>query len=165
MAGIDRYAGLIVSMHRTGLWKNRYDLMNHPIGYNLHDLSDEVREFIDRNERWQEEERKSFDPDQLRTNYRLMQIWDLLGLYFCNQDPYEDYIDPVPTDYSGHGGSQIRIRPSGTQVVFEPYPFDTRPCHVQLAFKRLPHSTFENVEEFQRAYFKAESDLFRFELV
>lgn len=165
MAGIDRYAGLIVSMHRTGLWKNRYDLMNHPMGYNLHEVSDEVRAFIDRNERWQEQERKSFNPDQLRTNYRLMQIWDLLGLYFCDQDPYEDYIDPVPTDYSGEGGTQLRIRPSGRQIVFEPYPFDGKPCHVQLAFKRLPRSTFGNVEEFQRAYFRAESDLFHFELV
>jgi hypothetical protein len=25
-----------------------------------------------------------------------MQVWDLLGLYFCCQEPYEDFVEPVP---------------------------------------------------------------------
>src|ERR1051326_4762925 len=86
MAAIDPYAGLIVSMHRTGLWKNRYDLMTQPAGYTVREVTPEMDDFIERNERWQELEMKSRDPDKLKTNYRLMQAWDLLGLYFCCRD-------------------------------------------------------------------------------
>jgi hypothetical protein len=165
MAGIDRYAGLIVSMHRTGLWRNRYDLMTYPNGYNIREVSSDVREFVEKNERWQDEERKLHDPEKLRTNYQLMQTWDLLGLYFCCRELYEDYIDPVPTDYSNHS-ARLKMRPSQPQqVIFEPYPFDTRPLRIQLAFKRLFRTAFESVEEFQRAYFRAEVDLFHFELI
>ena len=42
MADIDPYSGLIVSMHRTGLWKGRYQTIKHPMGYNLKTLSPEV---------------------------------------------------------------------------------------------------------------------------
>ena len=165
MASIDSYAGLIVSMHRTGLWKNRYDRMNHPSGYNIREMSPEVREFVERNERWQEQERKSQDSGKLWTNYRLMQVWDLLGLYFCCQDPYEDYVEPVPIDYSGEAGVRLRLRPSGPrQVTFDPYPFEVRPCRIELAVKRLPRASFESVEAFQREYFRAENDLMHFEI-
>jgi hypothetical protein len=165
MASIDRYSGLIVSMHRTGLWKNRYDLVSYPQGYNVRQMNPEMREFIERNEGWQDQERESHDAEKLRTNYRLMQVWDLLGLYFCCQDPYDDYIEPVPVDYSGHS-VQVTMRPSGPQqVAFEPYPFDTRNLRLQLAFKRLPRAKFESNEDFQREYFKAEKGLLQFELI
>ena len=44
LAGIDRYAGLIISMHRTGLWKNRYETITHPSGYNLREIIDHIDE-------------------------------------------------------------------------------------------------------------------------
>jgi hypothetical protein len=165
MTDIDRYAGLIVSMHRTGLWRNRYDLMSYPSGYNIREVSHEVREFIERNERWQHQERKSHDPEKLRTNYQLMQTWDLLGLYFGCRELTEDCIDPVPIDYSNNS-AQLKMRPSGPQQVrFDPFPFDTTPLRIQLAFKRLSRTSFQNTEEFQRAYFRAEVDLLHFELI
>jgi hypothetical protein len=166
LAGIDRYSGLIINMHRTGLWKGRYETITHPKGYNIRQMSPEVREFIERNEAWQERERKALDPDNVWTNYRLMQVWDLLGLYFCCQEPYEDYIEPVPRSYADKNGVRLTMKPADPgQVAFDPYPFDARPCRVQLAFKRLPKTTFGNLEEFRRAYFQAENELMRFELV
>src|SRR5437870_5603141 len=76
LAGIDEYAGLIINMHRTGLWRNRYETINHPGGYNLRELTPEVRQFINQNEAWQELERQRWDSAELQTNYRLMQVWD-----------------------------------------------------------------------------------------
>ena len=166
MSNIDPYAGLIVSMHRTGLWKKRYDIMIHPMGYNLREIGPEVRAFIERNEGRQEQERRQYDPKKLWTNYGLMQVWDLLGLYFCCQDPYEDHIEPAPASYSDGKGIRFTLRPSGSdRVTFDPYPFDVRPCRVQLAFKRMPRLSFENLEAFQRAYFQAENGLMHFELI
>jgi hypothetical protein len=166
LADIDRYAGLIINMHRTGLWKGRYKTITHPGGYNLRTLSPEIEELIARNEAWQERERALLDQDNVWTNYHLMQVWDLLGLYFCCQDPYEDYVEPVPARYGNDEGVRLTLKPvTARKVAFDPYPFDVRPARVQLAYKRLPQPTFPDQETFRRAYFRAESKLMEFELV
>src|SRR3972149_6389166 len=77
LASIDRYSGLIISMHRTGLWRGRYQAIRHPQSYNIRTLTPEVRDFIAKNEAWQERERSSWGATQLRTNYRLLQGGDL----------------------------------------------------------------------------------------
>jgi hypothetical protein len=167
MAEIDRYAGLIVNMHRTGLWKVRYDTIKHPIAYNLTNMPPEIARFIEKNEAWQERTRAAYDRDELWQNYRLMQIWDLLGLYFCCQDPYEDHIEPVPVRYGAgkNAGTKMTMKPLGEgRVAFDPYPFDVRPCRIQLGFKRLPAASFPSVEAFRRAYFQADIELMAFEL-
>ncbi|PYN98695.1 MAG: hypothetical protein DMD91_14560 [Candidatus Rokuibacteriota bacterium] len=169
MADIDPYSGLIVSMHRTGLWQRRYGTIKHPAGrYNLTTLSPEVRAFIDQNEAWQQRQRATLDAKGVWTNYRLMQVWDLLGLYFCCQEPYEDHVDPVPVGYSGtdDGGVRMAMTPVGPRrVAFDPYPFDVRPCRVQLSFRTVSRSSFEDVEAFRRAWFQADVGLMEFELV
>lgn len=168
MADIDAYSGLIVNMHRTGLWKRRYETIKHPMGYNLSSPAPEIVTFIEKNEAWQAKTRATFDANQVWTNYVLMQVWDLLGLYFCCQDPYEDFIDPVPTQYGTDRSAGIRLsmKPVGKyKVAFDPYPFDIRPCHIQLGIKRLPKPRYENVEEFRRAFFRADTELINFELV
>lgn len=166
MAEIDTYSGLIVNMHRTGLWKGRYQTIKHPMGYNIKTMSPEIQAFIARNEAWQERERARLDHDNVWTNYWLMQVWDLLGLYFCCQDPYEDYIEPVPTQYGNGEGVPMSMKPVGPrQVAFDPYPFDVRPCRIQLGFRRMPTTSFPDVETFRRAYFQAELELMQFELV
>ena len=169
MADIDAYSGLIVSMHRTGLWKSRYGHIKHPAGrYNLNRLSPEVQALIDHNEAWQERQRATLDAKGVWTNYRLMQIWDLLGLYFGCQEPYADYVEPVPTSYAGadDDGVRMTLTPRGPRTVaFDPYPFDVRPCRVQLVQRTVPRSTYEDVEAFRKAWFQAEVGLIEFELV
>jgi hypothetical protein len=169
MADIDPYSGLVVSMHRTGLWQSRYGTIKHPAGrYNLSKLSPEVQALITHNEAWQQRQRATLDAKGVWTNYRLMQVWDLLGLYFCCQEPYDDHIEPVPQSYAGADdeGVRLSLKPvAPRRVAFEPYPFDVRPCRVQLAFRTVPRSTFEDVEAFRRAWFQADVGLFEFELV
>lgn len=83
---------------------------------------------------------------------------DILGLYFGCQEPYEDYVDPVPVSYAGaaDAGVTLTMKPAGAKrVVFDPYPFDARPCRGQLSFKRVAQRTFENVEAFRRPWFQA----------
>ena len=169
LAEIDRYAGLIINMHRTGLWNNRYGTIAYPTGYNVRDLNPEARQFIARNEAWQKQEQNLLNSNgQITTlwiNYRLMQVWDLLGLYFCCQDPYEDHIEPVPLGYSDKEGIRLKMKPSGPgKVSVEPFPFDVKPCLIQLSMKRLQKCSFENTESFQRAYFQAGTEVKSFEL-
>lgn len=168
MADIDLYSGLIVNMHRTGLWKTRYQTIKYPMGYNLKNPSPEIETFIARNEAWQKQTRAKIDDGKVWTNYRLMQVWDLLGLYFCCQNPYHDYVEPVPTGYDGGDESGVRIsmKPVGERkIAFDPYPFDVRPCHVQLSIRRLADKTYPDLESFHRAYFQSRVEVLDFELV
>jgi hypothetical protein len=58
------------------------------------------------------------------------------------------------------------MAPAGSgRVAFDPYPFDARPCRVQLTFKRLAATSFPSVEAFRRAYFQAGAQVMEFELV
>jgi uncharacterized protein DUF3891 len=166
MADIDPYAGLIVSMHRTGLWKSRYQTIEHPMGYNLRSPSKEIAEFIERNEAKQKALRAKVDDGNFDTNYRLMQVWDLLALYFCHE-PAEDHVSPVPTAY-GNGSKDVdmTLTPLGPRKVkFDPFPFDARPCRVQLTCKKLPKAKFADSDEFRKAYFQAPTQMMEFELV
>lgn len=169
MADIDPYSGLIVNMHRTGLWQGRYGKIKHPAGrYNLTTLSPEVQAFVAKNHGWQERQRATLDVKGVWTNYRLLQVWDLLGLYFGCQEPYEDHVEPVPTSYAGadDDGVRMTLKPVGPRrVAFDPYPFDVRPCRVQLSYKRAPRATFEDSEAFRRVWFGGEVGLIEFELV
>ncbi len=167
LSGIDPYAGLIVGMHRTGLWRARYDSIAYPQNV-ARKPGAEVEDFIARNEARQERERKTFDAQELWTNYRLLQVWDLLGLYFCCQDPCEDHIEPVPLGYKGgpNEGVRLSMKPlSNRKVAFDPFPFDRRSCEVQLSCRRLPTIVYENLDTFRRAYFQAPVELMNFELV
>jgi hypothetical protein len=168
MSGIDPYSGLIVSMHRTGLWRKRYDTIAYPTAFNPRQLSPEIEAFVARHEAWQEQQQRAFDPAQVWTNYRMLQVWDLLGLYFCCAEPAEDHIEPVPTVYgvSKTEGVRLTMTPdSPRRVALDPYPFDVRPLKVQLSSKRLPAARFADLASFRRAYFKAPTELLEFELV
>ena len=167
MTSIDPYAGLIVSLHRTGLWRARYDTISHP-GMSIRKLAADTEQFIEKNETRQRQEEKAFDPVELRTNYHLLQVWDLLGLYFCCQDPYDDYIEPVPLAYDGKKENTVRLSMQALgprKVAFEPFPFNSRPCEVQLAYRRLPATTYPDLDAFRRAYFQARVEVMNFELV
>lgn len=167
LSAIDSYAGLLVGMHRTGLWRGRYETVTHP-QMGIRKLGPETEAFIERNEARQRREQESVDAGQLRTNYHLLQVWDLLGLYFCCQDPYDDYIEPVPSDYTagGAGGVRLSLHALGNRrVAFEPFPFAQRPLTIQLACRRLPRATYPDLDAFRRAYFQAALELMSFEIV
>ena len=168
MAATDVYSALIISRHRTGLWKGRYGLISHPRGrYDLHKLDPRILALIERNEAWQEKTLATLDARARRNfeaNYRMLQVWDLLGLYFCCQEPYEDFIDPVPTGWSGEG-TRMTMKPVGERkVAFDPYPFDAPSLRVQLSCKRLSNRQYSSGAEFREAYFKAPNQLIEYQI-
>lgn len=166
MTGIDRYSGLIVSMHRTGLWRGRYGKIAYPTAMNPRALSPAIDAFIARHEAWQATERRARDETEVWFNYHLLQVWDLLGLYFCCAEPREDRIEPVPQGCGAAPGVCLAMNPlSPRKVAFDPYPFDVKPFHVQLSCRRLPRSTWPDLDGFRRAYFQAPVELMEFELV
>jgi hypothetical protein len=168
LLGPDPYAGLVVSMHRTGLWRGRYDAMRHP-EHKMRPQKPEVDAFVELNEaaRAKKIVELGVDPAQLRLNYRLMQTWDYMSLYFSCGEPYAEYFDPVPTSYADAEGEGVRMSftpAGGNRIAIDPYPFDIDPCPIQLAARRLPQATFETEAAFRKAYFQAPIELIEYEL-
>lgn len=171
----DPYAALIVSMHRTGLWQNRYQTIRSARSRTA-ERSPEIKAVIERLEGEQQREKKSLgrgDPifeDELWFNYRLLQVYDILSLYFCSNG-YEDdrltkqVIAPVPVAYGTKEEVDLRIVPkNGHSVTITPYPFDCSPLRVSLRARIMAPGNFASEEECREAYYKAARSLLSFEI-
>jgi hypothetical protein len=134
----DPYAGLLVSMHRTGLWHNRYNIFTEPAG-RLRERSQAVQNAKKELEAKQQELKKSLaaqNPgfeNELGYNYMALQIFDLLSLYFCcdgyaSNEAFKEYaIAPVRVSYESNETVRLTIRPNGAGAVsLDPYPFDAK---------------------------------------
>jgi Protein of unknown function (DUF3891) len=167
--GPDPYASTLASMHRTGLWRGRYDALFHP-PHNILQQKPEVDEFVAKYEAQHAKiiPERGWDPQQMRTNYRLLQVWDLLSLYFSCESPIDEYIEPVPTSYRDADGEGVRmtIAPVGaTTIAVDPYPFDVDPLRIQLTSRRMKQVTFADHDAFIKAFFQAPLEVLQFELV
>jgi len=173
----DRYASLLVSMHRTGLWANRYDVFTSPKG-RMRERSAEVMAAKRALEARQEQEKNALSAgkmafvDELWFNFRALQIFDLLSLYFCcdgyadDEQFKEDLIAPVSVSYDSKEEVELRIFPAGPRTVrFLPYPFDVAPLTVGVRARLLTAGRFASEAEGLAAYHKAPRQLLSFEIV
>ena len=172
----DPYAGLLVSMHRTGLWQNRYQTFTSPKG-RLRERSPEVKAAMQQLEAKQQEEKKSlglgnptFEND-LWFNYRALQIYYLLSLYFCcdgyaDDDHFkEERLAPIRLSYDSPAEVELRIVPAGVRSVrMEPYPFDIGPLTVSARARIIPPGTYASEEACLEAYHRASRKLLSFEI-
>jgi hypothetical protein len=163
LTDIDGYAGLLISMHRTGLWKNRYGVIKQPAFGQRGKLSDEIEAFITRNEAKQKSLAAGLDEQEVAVNYELLQVWDLLSLYICTQERHkEEVIAPVPTGYAGGEGRSMRLSPlSPTRIAVDPFPFDQPSLELSVVCRRLP-GHFQDARTFEAAYFGASPQLASF---
>jgi hypothetical protein len=128
VADEDAAAGLLVSMHMSGLYRQRYDVMPSPVRELDEDVRDLVDAFVEQEEDRQVALRRMLDVDEAWrwTSYALLQVFDVVSLYFglanvesgvagaCEGVPTADGEDPV----------RIAIEPLGPwRVRFDPYPF------------------------------------------
>lgn len=150
----DAYAGLLVSMHMSGLYRNRYGVM--PTPSMQHD--DETRPLVDAFVA-QEEERQdalcsALEPDEPQrwANYALLQVFDVVSLYFgladvevgtpgaCEGVPVADGGEPV----------RIAIEPLGPwRVRFDPYPFVEPTTALTLRRRLVPKRAWPDDDAFR----------------
>jgi hypothetical protein len=168
------YAALIVSMHRTGLWQNRYDVLGP--AKRKSQRSQETWAVIEKLESRQRNEKKLLgegEPGferQLWFNYKTLQVYDVLSLYFCcngyeGERLKEDRIGPIPVAYDAEEEASLRITPiKETAVQIAPYPFDVSPLKISLRALTLRKRDFRSEEECREAYFKAPRVLLQFEI-
>ena len=118
----DAGAGLLVSMHGAGIYRQRYGL-DEALGLaRAAEAQEEVDAFVA-----EQEAKFGGHPGERWGEYELLQIYDRLSLYFCMRDG-------EPFEFQGY-----RLEPVGPwHVRLSPYPFDERPARFSLLRRVIP---------------------------
>lgn len=186
-AGIDLYAGLMVSLHASGLRRQGYGLrsgipdMHTDPGYatfvkDQEQFQDRIMEKLQDTDRFAsyatETEREFLSEihetgdyaGQCRTwyNYQLLQLFDLLSIYFCDSATLEETtVGPAPVTYDAEE-TELTITPiDETNVRVDPYPFDSSPLTLSTTGRYVPN-TFENQAALTELYYESDPETLDF---
>jgi Protein of unknown function (DUF3891) len=158
----DRYAGLLVSMHASGLYdRARATIPGFSAKYVKSTETELVGGFLQGLKLQQlrlkvdlraDASTKEFAQDKLlEANSRRLEALDRLSLYFCMSSvPHDATIDSVPVDDQG---SEVdwELRPVGPNAVsLGPYPFRREPLQVSILTRRVPKRLYANSLDFQK---------------
>jgi hypothetical protein len=163
-------------MHRTGLWQNRYNVFTEPAmkprerSLAVQGIKKQLEDKQARTKQVLASERPGFE-QELWHNFTVLQIFDLLSLYFCcdgfaTEDTFkEDRIGPVPVAYESEERVDLRIAPNGTGAVrMDPYPFDVSPLRVAIRARIVAAPKGKTEKACVEAYHKAPRQLLKYEI-
>jgi hypothetical protein len=162
------YAGLVVSMHHAGLRKRRYDTVGRADGQKAPDgqhlgIDDAFNDLED----WQKKLAKQVELDDPRAradfwhNYRCLQVFDILSLYFCwdgyDGDRFKDVtVEKVPVRYGSDETVDLQLVPTGpTSVRMTPYPFDIPKLPISVMVRPMAPLVDKPEPITQEAFYKA----------
>jgi hypothetical protein len=163
----DRYAGLLVSMHASGLYdRARATIPGFSAKYVKSTEAELVNGFLQALKLQQLRLKVDLraggtgkdlvQEKPLERNSRRMEALDRLSLYFCmNTTPHDATIENVPVDEQG---SEVdwELRPAGANVVsLGPYPFRREPLQVSILVRRVPKRLYNDSLDFQRTLARA----------
>jgi hypothetical protein len=171
----DAYAGLLTSMHLAGLYQRRYGTVTMPSPGpadpkeaqelqraldQLHDQQRELREQLPT----AAVDRHALEEGPLWANYKLLQIFDRLSLYFCMGPLREATLGPTPVDYKGRE-VDLELRPLDPRTVaVRPYPFDQAALPVSVKAALIPDRPYESDADLRAALAEAASETLEFVL-
>jgi Protein of unknown function (DUF3891) len=134
----DPYAGLLLSMHGAGIYRQRYGL---DPGLGLA-RAEEVRADVDA---FVAEQEAKFgrDPGEHRRDYELLQLFDRFSLYFCLRDA----VAGEGADVQGYSFEPV----APWHVRVTPFPFADDPSSFTLLRRVLPKRAWSE-DEFRREF-------------
>lgn len=162
----DRYAGLLVSMHCSGLYdRTRATMPGFSAKYVKSNESHLVADFTQRLRLQQlrlkvdlraDPAMKSFVEDQaLSANLQRLEALDRLSLYFCLAPLDGSTIDAVPVNGNG-SEADWDLQPAGNNLVtLKPYPFGKDPLEISILARRVPKRPYGEENEFQKVLAQA----------
>jgi hypothetical protein len=163
----DRYAGLLVSMHASGLYdRARATIPGYSAKYVKSTEAELVNGFLQALKLQQlrlkvdlraDVATKEFVQDKLlETNSRRLEAVDRLSLYFCmSSTPHDATIEAVPVD---DHGSEVdwELRADGPNAVsLGPYPFRREPLQVSILARRVPKRLYTGSLDFEKVLARA----------
>lgn len=180
VVSVDPYAGLLVSMHGSGVRRRRYGaqpgIPDRSEAYAAfveeqealqRRLADELREANGRSTPVTERDVAALEAlhatgsyegtvpgSDLVANYLLLQLFDRLSLYFCTTEALpETTIGPVPVAGDREPVDLSVVPASDREVVVDPYPFDESPGSVVVSGRRVPGGPYPDGAALVDAYF------------
>ncbi|HET6448791.1 MAG TPA: DUF3891 family protein [Conexibacter sp.] len=150
----DPAAGLLASMHMSGLYRERYGVMPAPPRSLPDDVRDIVDAFVQQEEDRQVALRRMLDVDEAWrwTSYALMQVFDVVSLYFGLADVEvgsAGACEGVPTA-AGKDPVRIAIEPLGPwRVRLDPYPFREDTTALTMRRRLVPKREWRDDEAFR----------------
>ena len=153
----DLYAGLLVSMHGAGIYRGRYGTQPSLKLTFADEVRDQVEAFVAEQENLHARlvAQLGVDEEERWTNYRLLQVYDRLSLYFCQRDVETgepDGLEPVPRDYA-NGAAALSIEPVAPwRVRIDPYPFAEEPATFEVVRRVLPKGDSGDANAFRRRF-------------
>jgi hypothetical protein len=130
----DPYAGLLISMHGAGIYRQRYG-RDPALGLSR---AAEEQELVDAFVAEQESGYEArvaavgVSDDERWRDYELLQLYDRLSLYFCMRDVESDGGDPVELQ-----GYTVELL-APWRVRLAPYPFVESPASFELVRRVMP---------------------------
>ena len=163
---VDRYAGLLVSMHCAGLYdRTRATIPGFSAKYVKSHEAPVVSDFLQRlrlqqlrlkmDLRGDPATTKFSDDKWLQANVQRLEALDRLSLYFCLGPLEGATIDAVPADYMG---TEVDwdLQPEGNNVAtLEPYPFRRDPLEISILARRIPKRRYADDLELQKVLAQA----------
>jgi len=163
---VDRYAGLLVSMHCAGLYdRTRATIPGFSAKYVKSHEAPVVSDFLQRlrlqqlrlkmDLRGDPATTKFSDDKWLQANVQRLEALDRLSLYFCLGPLEGATIDAVPADYMG---TEVDwdLQPEGNDVTtLEPYPFRRDPLEISILARRIPKRRYADDLELQKVLAQA----------
>lgn len=127
----DAYAGLLVSMHGAGIYRQRYGLDPGLKLTHADEVRPQVEAFVAEQEAAFPERREEagVTEQEARADYRALQLLDRLSLHFCMRD--------VAAEAVGLDGVTISPR-GGWRVRFDPCPFPAPLTRFTLRRRLVP---------------------------
>jgi hypothetical protein len=142
----DPYAGLLVSMHGAGIYRQRY---GRDPGLRI-TYAGEVGELVEAFVHEQEEgygariEELGVADEERWRDYELLQLFDRLSLYFCMRDAEAGEAADL---------GEYRLRPAGAwRVRLAPFPFAEEPARFTLIRRVVDKRRWTSQEEFRERF-------------
>jgi hypothetical protein len=159
------YAGLLVSLHGTGLHRRRHGHMPH-LKYKETDpvYAAVVERYVCGQVRLQSQLMQELRPDgtALWTHYRLLQAWDLLSVIlalFAPTDRRERLLGVLP-HYPGGPAEELRLQgESEGHFTIDPWPFGPPSLALHLPVRYLPDCRYDSDEAFGTAFAAAPTEV------
>jgi len=161
---LDPYAGLLVSMHGTGIYQGRYGAGPIRMQTQTEDVRPLMEAFVAEQEirqaglkrhLWQPPRRRSSFERQVWTHFEWLQVWDLLSLFVCLSDldrpGAEERLAPVPVAVGGRD-VEMEVRAMGERrVTVAPYPFDVPVLDAAVPARAIPDRDYAGQEDLRAA--------------
>jgi hypothetical protein len=138
----DPYAGLLVSMHGAGIYRQRYGAQPELQLSRAHEVMDLVEAFVAEQEASHPIRRDEIGvaEDDRWADYHRLQVYDRFSLFFCLRDLESDERDDI-------GGYRLETVGSG-RVRMDPYPFRSERADFTLLRRILPKRR-RTIDEFR----------------